>query len=64
MVVDAWSARVSKCAAPQQWNAFLSAFQISSRVHLVVAMPRISQSRGSCDDHHVVVDAWSVRIAK
>eukprot|EP00974_Lingulodinium_polyedra_P040905 3931740-Lingulodinium_polyedra.AAC.1 len=31
VVVYAWSARIAKCAAPQQWNAFLNAFLSSSR---------------------------------
>eukprot|EP00974_Lingulodinium_polyedra_P049430 4750294-Lingulodinium_polyedra.AAC.1 len=31
IVVDAWSARIAKCAAPQQCNAFLNAFLSSLR---------------------------------
>eukprot|EP00974_Lingulodinium_polyedra_P118328 11166693-Lingulodinium_polyedra.AAC.1 len=31
MVVDAWNARLRKCAAPQRWNAFPNAFLSSSR---------------------------------
>eukprot|EP00974_Lingulodinium_polyedra_P078710 7624158-Lingulodinium_polyedra.AAC.1 len=31
VVVDAWSARIAKCAAPQQPNAHLNAFLSRSR---------------------------------
>eukprot|EP00974_Lingulodinium_polyedra_P047629 4571282-Lingulodinium_polyedra.AAC.1 len=31
MEVDAWSARIAKCAAPPRWNAFLNAVLSSTR---------------------------------
>eukprot|EP00974_Lingulodinium_polyedra_P098972 9592467-Lingulodinium_polyedra.AAC.1 len=69
MVVDTRSACIAKCAAPQQWNAFLIAFMSSSRAGAAHtrAQKRISllrrrtfrDSRTACVDHHVAVNAWS-----
>eukprot|EP00974_Lingulodinium_polyedra_P121060 11177631-Lingulodinium_polyedra.AAC.1 len=69
MVVDAWSAQIAKCAAPQQWNAFSSTFLSNSRARAVqkcvwkcISLLRrrgFRNVRTPCVDHHVAVDAWS-----
>eukprot|EP00974_Lingulodinium_polyedra_P057484 5531825-Lingulodinium_polyedra.AAC.1 len=67
MVVDAWSAYIAKCAAPQQWNALLSAFLSSFRarvaqacVQTCIRSPRRRAYRNSripCVNDHVVAGA-------
>eukprot|EP00974_Lingulodinium_polyedra_P037550 3602808-Lingulodinium_polyedra.AAC.1 len=68
MVVDAWSARNAKCAAPQRPNASLNAFLSSLRAEAaqkcvqkripLLRCRTVRDVRGPCVDRHMVVDAW------
>eukprot|EP00974_Lingulodinium_polyedra_P132311 11221227-Lingulodinium_polyedra.AAC.1 len=67
MVIDAWNARIEKCAALLQWNAFLNAFLSSSRARpaqkgVQKRIPLLRRrafrdSRTPYVDHHMVVNA-------
>eukprot|EP00974_Lingulodinium_polyedra_P019442 1877783-Lingulodinium_polyedra.AAC.1 len=70
MVVDAWYARIAKCAPPQQWNALLSAFLSTSRGKLLNNAFRYAfgarccafrNSRAPCVNRRAAADAWNAR---
>eukprot|EP00974_Lingulodinium_polyedra_P059622 5743407-Lingulodinium_polyedra.AAC.1 len=69
-----WSTRgvrIAKCAAPQQWNAFMSVFPSSSRARVaqtcrqkcmsLLRRGALLNARVACVDGHTVFDVWSAQ---